>query len=802
MKVTYNWLKEFVDFDLTPEELADLLTMLGLEVEGTEQLGGNMDQVITARVVEKNQHPNADKLSLCKIDNGKEFISVVCGAQNFKQGDTVALAQVGSILPGDFKIKRSKIRGEESCGMLCSEKELGLADESSGIMVLDESLPLGIPFFEAMGIKDTVFEIGLTPNRADCLSVIGIAREIAAKLGKRVRYPSVVVPEYGEPVNSKISVSIQDSTGCPRYAARFISACKIAPSPNWLANRLNAVGVRSINNVVDITNLVMIELGHPLHAFDYAEIAAGQIIVRRANEGEIFRSLDAQERTLLTTDLIICDKEKAIALAGIMGGENSEITDKTTDILLESAFFNPPTIRRTSKRLGLHTESSHRFERGADLEMVPKALDRAASLIAQLADGAVANGQVDNFPTPKPEVSINFRPEKANAMLGLSLSSDRMAELFRNLEFQVKPVTNGSFQVTIPSYRIDIEREIDLIEEICRLNGFDQVQATMPIAKVISDRPSLHQRLQKTVRNHFVSEGMHEIISFSFISPDAADRLLLNTTDIRRNNIKLCNPLALEQSVMRTTLLPGLLETASRNISFRSLDLRLFEMRRIYLPAANEEMPVEPVWSAGIFCGSREQDSWCNQPFPIDFYDIKGIIDNLFNLLNIANVTWSSDAPEPFYHPGKCCNILSQTGEKIGSIGEIHPQVLKNYEIERPLYYFELNFEQLVKFSSERINVVPPSRFPDSVRDLALLSPIDTLSCQFIDCIKSLRLKELEDVTIFDIYQGEHLPKDSKSIALRLRYRAMDRTLTDDEVQVIHSKVINALTDKLAVSVR
>ncbi len=802
MKVTYNWLKEFVDFDLPPAELGDLLTMLGLEVEGTEALGCGMDQLVTARVVEKNQHPNADKLSLCRIDNGKEIISVVCGAQNFQQGDTVALAQVGSVLPGDFKIKRSKIRGEESCGMLCSEKELGLAEESSGIMVLDDSLPLGIPFFEAIGIKDTIFEIGLTPNRADCLSVVGIAREIAAKLGKRVRYPSVVVPEYGEPVNSRISVMIQDPVGCPRYAARYISGCKIAPSPKWLVNRLNAVGVRSINNVVDITNLVMIELGHPLHAFDYTQVAGGQIIVRRAKEGEIFRTLDAQERTLLATDLMICDKEKAVALAGIMGGENSEITDATTDILIESAFFDPPAIRRTSKRLGLHTESSHRFERGADIQMVPKALDRAASLIAQLANGSVANGQVDNFPTPKTAVSINFRPEKANAILGLTLSSDRMAELFRNLEFQVKPVTNGSFQVTIPSYRIDIEREIDLVEEICRLNGFDQVPATIPIAQVISDRPNSHQKLQKTVRNHFVSEGMHEIISFSFISPDAADRLLLGATDIRRNSIKLCNPLALEQSVMRTTLLPGLLETAARNISFRSLDLRLFEMRRVYLPVPEQDMPTEPIFSAGIFCGSRDQESWCNQTFPIDFYDIKGVIDNLFNLLNITNVTWSSDLPEPFYHPGKCCNILSSKGESIGSIGEIHPEVLKNYDIERTLYYFELNFEQLVNLSSERKNVIPPSRFPDSVRDLALLSPDNILSSQFMDCIKSLKLKELEDVTIFDIYQGEHLPKGSKSVALRLRYRALDRTMTDDEVQVIHSKIIKVLTEKLNVSVR
>ena len=802
MKVTYNWLKEFVDFDLSPADLADLLTMLGLEVEGMEHLGAGMDEVVIARVLEKNQHPNADKLSLCKIDNGKEILTVVCGAQNFKQGDTVALAQIGAVLPGDFKIKRSKIRGEESCGMLCSEKELGLADESAGIMVLPENLVTGTPFFEAMGLKDTVFEIGLTPNRADCLSVIGIAREVAAKLGKRVRYPRTVVPEYGEPVDSRISVTIQDHAGCPRYAARFLSGCKIAPSPAWLVNRLNAVGVRSINNVVDVTNLIMIELGHPLHAFDYTHVAGGQIIVRKAVEGETFRTLDGQERTLASTDLMICDRDRAVALAGIMGGENSEIVDTTTDILLESAFFNPPTIRKTSKRLGLHTESSHRFERGADLEMVPKALDRATSLISQLAGGSVAKGRVDNFPAPKTPVTITFRPERANAILGLSLTAERMAELFRNLEFQVQPVSNGSFQVAIPSYRIDIEREIDLIEEICRLNGFDQVQATMPVAQVISDRPSLHQRLQHIVRNHFVAEGMHEIVSFSFIAPDAADKLNLTMDDPRRNSIRLCNPLALEQSVMRTTLLPGLLETASRNMSFRSLDLRLFEMRRIYNAAvAGQEMPHEPIVCAGLISASREMEGWCQQGVAVDFYDAKGTIEALFDLVQIKETVWTSDMPEPFYHPGKCCRIL--IGDvTIGTVGEIHPTVLKQYEIERPVYYFELNFEEIVRFSGSHRAIIPPSRYPDSVRDLALLSPLELESSRFVDCVKGLKLKELEEVIIFDLYQGDRVPEGHKSIALRLRYRSADRTLTDDEVQDVHQKVIAVLTNKLGVSVR
>lgn len=802
MKVTYNWLKEFVDFDLSPAELADLLTMLGLEVEGVQQLGGGLDDVVVARVVGKQQHPNADKLSLCKVDNGKELLSIVCGAQNFVQGDTVALAQIGAVLPGDLKIKRSKIRGEESCGMLCSEKELDLADESSGIMVLSSELPLGIPLFEALKLKDTVFEIGLTPNRADCLSVVGIAREIAAKLGKRVRYPSIVVPEYGEPVENRVAVTIQDPVGCPRYAARFVSGCTLAPSPLWLANRLNAVGARSINNVVDITNLVMIELGHPLHAFDYTQVAGGQINVRRATEGECFSSLDGQKRVLTASDLMICDRDRAVALAGIMGGENSEIADTTTDILLESACFDPPTIRRTSKRLGLHTESSHRFERGADIEMVPKALDRAASLMVQLAGGKVAKGRVDVYPTPRTAVSIPFRPERANRLLGLSLTNERMAELFRNLEFQVHPLTNASFQVEIPPYRVDISREVDLIEEICRLNGFDQVPATMPVAHVMSDRPPLHQRLQRVTRDYFVSEGMHEIVTFSFIAPDASDKLQLDDDDYRRNSIRLCNPLASEQSVMRTSLLPGLLETAARNINFRSLDLRLFEMRRVYHAIDGAEMPNEPVYCAGLLCGARDAELWCHQGGAVDFFDAKGIVEGLFAQLQVAaQITWSVEGPEPFYHPGKCCRILLNS-TAVGSIGELHPTVLTRYEFDRSAYYFELNFDELVGHAASRRTIVAPSRFPDSVRDLALLLPESLASAQVLNCIKELKLKELENISIFDLYQGEKLPAGSKSIALRLRYRSVSRTLTDDDVQTLHSKVVTALTQKLGVSVR
>ncbi len=801
MKVTYNWLKEFVDFDLSPEDLADVLTMLGLEVEGMEKSGSGMDDVVVAVVEEKHQHPNAEKLSLCRVNNGTEVLNVVCGAQNFKAGDKVALAQIGSCLPGDFKIKRSKIRGEESCGMLCSEKELGLAEESAGIMVLPSELPLGHPVFAALGLKDTFLEIGLTPNRADCLSVVGIAREIAAKLGKKVRYTDSVISEGIGAVNDIIGVTIDDAELCPRYAARYVSGCRIAPSPDWLVKRLNAIGLRSINNVVDVTNLVMMEMGQPLHAFDCDRLAGRRIIVRRANEGELFTTLDGQQRTLFASDLVICDADRPVALAGIMGGENSEIAADTVNILLESAWFKPAAIRKTSKRLGLHTESSHRFERGVDIGGVTRALDRAASLIAELAGGSVAQGMVDVYPVifePRP---IPLRPERANKMIGVNLAKAEIVDILIRLECDVVESPDESLLVTPPTYRVDIEREIDLVEEIARMNGFDKIPATMPTAQVVSDRPSPHQRIERTVRDILVAHGMNEIINFSFTAPDAAAKLLLAADDPRHAAIRLTNPLVEEQSVMRTTLLPGLLETISRNISFRSLDLKLFEMRRIYMPTLAGEMPREPIFVVGAFTGMREKEGWNHTHESVDFFDVKGVIENLLKLTGIGDVKWEADEPEPFYHPGKSCSIMAGR-DRIGSIGEIHPTVQENFGLDKPVYCFELNFEKLVVLSRQKRTVGAPSRFPDSTRDIAILAPDELPADKIIECVRGVKAREVEHVEIFDLYRGSGIPEGFRSIAIRVRYRSYDRTLTDEEIGVLHAKIIAALVNKLKVSIR
>jgi len=801
MIVTYNWLKEYVDIDLSPESLADLLTMIGLEVEGVHSVGGGMDDVVVALVEERAQHPNADKLSLCRVNSGREVLSIVCGARNFKAGDKVALARIGAVLPGDFRIKRSKIRGSESFGMLCSEKELGLAEESEGIMILDPALELGIPLFDALGLKDTVFEIGLTPNRADCLSVIGVAREIAAKLGKRVNYPEFQLKESGAAIMEKASVKVEDPDLCPRYTARYIGGCTIAPSPAWMVNRLNAVGIRSINNVVDITNYVLLEYGHPLHAFDFSFIGGGTVIVRRAGEGEVFTTLDGQERVLTGSDLTIRDAGKVIALAGIMGGENSEIRDTTCDILLESACFAPAAIRRTSKRLGMHTESSHRFERGADIQVLPSALDRAACLIAELAGGTIAQGVIDVYPQPVEPRVIAVRLDRIAQILGVGLSGDAVTEMFRNLEFSVTPAEPGVLQVTVPTFRVDIEREIDLIEEAARLNGYENIPVTMPEVRLFSDRPSRHQWLGRRIRGILVAHGLSEVVNYSFINPKSLDRILLPQDDPRRNCVAILNPLTEEQSVMRTSLLPGLLETAARNASFRLLNLHLFEMRRVYLANQERELPDEPVFVAGLMSGARDPEVWNRTTEPVDFYDAKGLLENILGSLAIERLKFEAVEPEPYFHPGKSCRVYSGE-ELLGSFGELHPTVQENYGFEKPVYYFELNFEQLVTFSADVSSVSPPPRFPDTFRDIAMLVGDEIASGAIVECIRGNRIPEMEGVEIFDLYKGSSIPVGQKSIAVRVRYRSNERTLTDEEVNRLHQRVVANLQKKINITIR
>ncbi len=804
MIVTYNWLKDYVDFNLSPDELSHRLTMAGLEVDFMEKLGEGLDSVIVARLVSVDSHPEADKLTLCQVDTGSETIPVVCGARNHKTGDLVALAQVGSVLPGDFKIKKSKIRGQVSMGMLCSETELGLAEEADGIIILPEGLEPGVPVFDALGLKDVRYELGLTPNRPDCLSVVGVAREVSAMAGKPLALPTPHITEEGPDINTLTSVTVEEADLCPRYAARLIQGVKIGPSPPWMVQRLESVGMRSINNVVDVTNFVLLELGHPLHAFDFDLLEEKRIVVKRAADNETFVTLDSEKRQLNATDLTIGDGRGAVALAGIMGGENSEIKDETTDVLLESAYFNPLTVRRTSKRLGIHTESSHRFERGADFDMVPLALDRAAALIQELAGGVIARGRIDVYPKKIDKTVLTLNSAKASSVLGMEIDALEIKELIGSIGFDAKVSydrDDAPLSVTIPSFRPDIEREIDIIEEVARLKGYDNIPVTMPASRMICHRPPQHWTAVRRLRDYLVGSGFSETISYSFVSAGLWDKIQLAADDSRRHTVQVLNPLTEEQAVMRTTLVPSLLEIASRNIAYRNSDLRLFEVRPVFQPIAGEELPEEKMRLTAVLCGSRDPEGWAQGKGAVDFFDLKGVAEGILSAFNISGVKWDAEQSEAFLHPGKSCTLRTRK-EVLGTLGEVHPRVLENFEIDSPVYVLDLDLGALFGLSVEHMGFHPLSKFPDVYRDSAFLIDEGVSAGDLFDALKGIKVKNVEDVVLFDLYRGKGVPEGKKSFAIRVRYRSLEKTLTDEEIQSLHGKITRTIENKLGAEIR
>ncbi|MBW2518746.1 MAG: phenylalanine--tRNA ligase subunit beta [Deltaproteobacteria bacterium] len=801
MKVTLNWLKEYVDCDLKPEKLAHRLTMAGLEVDAISFIGTELDSVVVARLAEVKPHPEADRLTLCQVDTENETFQVVCGATNHKEGNLVAFAQIGTTLPGNFKIKKSKIRGQVSHGMLCSTKELGLGDEAAGIMILPEGLQLGKPVFDALGLKDVLYELGLTPNRPDCLSVVGVAREVAAIVDGSLKPPIVSIEESDRIAGNLTSISIEDIDLCPRYAARLIENVKIGPSPDWLVRRLEAVGMRSINNVVDITNFVMLELGHPLHAFDFNLLNERRIVVKRAQQGDKFITLDSQERLLQEDDLVICDGKGPIALAGIMGGLNSEVQPNTRDILLESAYFSPIAIRRTSKRLGLHTESSHRFERGADVDMVPLALDRAASLIAEYADGTIASGVIDNYPQPLQRRNLSISLQKTNQLLGLNLSLEDIRHALESIDIQIVQSDKGNLKVSIPNFRPDIEREIDLIEEVARLIGYDRIPVTMPTSLLTCQRPASHLQLANLIRNSMIKTGFSEVINYSFINPLQIEKLGLSTDDKRQNGVKLLNPLSEDQSVMRTSLIPSLLEVVARNLAYRSDNLALFEMRPVFYPSNPDDLPLEKLRLTAALCGRREREGWAQLSNDVDFYDIKGCVEMVLESLRIKKVHWHAVHDEPFYHPGKSC-ILELENNILGSLGELHPEILRKFDLSVPVYLCDLDVEALIALRGSLPEFQPLSRYPDIQRDSAFLVDEGVSAQEIFDVLNRVTIKDMESIVLFDVYRGQGVPHGKKSMAIRARYRALDRTLTDELIQNLHGKLVKALKKELGAEIR
>lgn len=803
MKVSYNWLKEYVDVNLSPEELADALTMTGSEVDAVESLAPDVSGVITAYVEEVAPHPNADKLRVCKVNTGSEILSVVCGAPNVAAGQIVPFATVGAQLPGGVKIRKAKLRGVESYGMICSERELGLSDSHDGIMVLPEGTPLGIPIAEALGLNDWVLELDIYPNRPDNLSMLGIAREVAAIVGSELRMPQPQIEETGSDITEKVSLEVHAPDLCPRYSCRLIEGVKIGPSPQWMQQRLLAAGMRPINNVVDVTNYVLLELGQPLHAFDYDLLAEHRIVVRRAKPNEVIVTLDGQTRTLHEDMLVIADAEKAQVIAGIMGAESSEVSESTTNVLLEAANFYGPSIRRTSRELGLRSESSQRFEKGLDPNATQLALDRAAALIVELAGGKIAKGVLDVYPEPvKPRV-IDLRIGQIKRLLGVEIPPEDCVDYLNRLQLKAE-LQGDKIRVEVPTFRGDITREADLIEEIARIYGYDNIPATLPMSRGTPGSQTASLTLQDIVRDTLIGFGLNEVMTYSFGSPKTLDRAMAPVDSPVRQVIQIRNPLSEEWSVMRTFVIPQLLEVVERNQTRQQDDVHIFEIGAVYRPRQLPltEEPEEVRVLAIAMTGNWPPPTWGRESHAADVYDLKGIVEELAAALGLE-FTWQQVEASPHcaLHPGRMVEVYCQ-GEKIGILGELHPQVAENYSISGRVVVAEIELEPLV----DKVNLIrrvrPIPKFPSVERDLALLVPQDVTGAQVVAVIEECGKDLLQSVRLFDVYVGEQIPAGYRSLAYTLSFQAMDRTLRDEEIQNVITAIENKLKQELNVEMR
>jgi phenylalanyl-tRNA synthetase beta chain len=801
MKVSLNWLKDYVEIHIGLKELIDLLTMAGLEVEEAISMGGGLEKVVVAEIRSIRKHPNADRLSLVEVKTYQETFSIVCGATNIKEGQKVPLALVGARLPNGIEIKKSKIRGIPSEGMLCSEIELALGQNASGIMILPTHVPVGVDLGEAMGLKDTILDISITPNRPDCLCVIGVAREIAALTHQKVKYPTFSLSDQGEEIHQKTSVTILDQDLCPRYVARMIDGVKIGPSPHWMSDRLEKVGVRSINNVVDVTNYVMMEYGQPLHAFDFELLEEGRIVVRRAKEGEEFVTLDGVKRTLDREMLMICDGVKPVAIAGVMGGLNSEIKEDTRKVLLESAYFNPAGNRRASKKLGLETEAAYRFGRGIDYGGCLSAANRAAQLIQELAKGRVLEGVVDAYPDTIEPSPIQLSIRKIHQVLGTEVSAKQVRGYLEDLELEVREEDEDILVVTPPSFRGDLEREIDLIEEVARLDGYERIPITIPKGPPSSEERSKEFLVERKVIDTLIYHGYHEVITYSFTSPDSWDAVGLPLHDPRRQHLRILNPLTEDLSVMRTTLIPGLLETARYNVSWKNSNLKLFELKKVFIPQEGERLPKEVKFLVGLAMGFDRDPHWAFSPRAVDFFDIKGCVEDLLEALKIRELKFDKAEGIPYLHPGKASRVILNH-EVLGVLGELHPQVLGHYEIHGKGYLFEMDFSKMVQWAGEEMRFQALPKFPEVYRDLSVVVDKDLESESVMEAIRTFRQPFVEEVSLFDIYEGPPIPVGKKGISYRIRYQANDRTLTDEEVNQYHEKIVTRLKEVFSLELR
>ncbi len=798
MKVTLKWLEYYFKEKLDGKEIENILTKLGLEVENREKLDQSFSKVVVGKIISLEKHPDADKLQVCMIDVGHNApLQIVTGAQNVYVGMFVPVALVGATVVGG-DIKESELRGVPSYGMLCSGAELGIDNsllsekDREGILPLTEGLELGMEVSKAFSMDDEVLELGLTPNRADCYGIYNVAKEIVLKKDYKL-----MELEYheGNIGHDGFTVEIKNPELCHRYIARIVRNVKIEPSPLWFANLLRNVGVRPINNIVDITNYVMFELGHPMHSFDYDKLEGNKIVVEQAVDGEKFKTLDEQDRKLDSDMLLIKDGVKAVAIAGVMGGFNSEVDKKTKNILFEAAHFNSASIRRTSRKLGLRSEASGRFERGLSSDNVLKAMNRAMYLVKLLGAGEIDEIYYDSYPVKQLIPTIESTIGRVNSILGMNIGRDEIISIYKKLNFEVEIASDGdTLLVTPEAHRIDVQSEIDLVEEVVRIYGYENIPATLPVTTTNTLKVDYNIKLVAQIKSYLASNGLNEIISYSFIDKESYKKCGFNFTgDVR---LKVMNPLSENQSYMREKLLPGIIEIASRNYKRQRRNINIFEVGRVY-SGTDDSLPIENL-QLGVFILENELKEWYSKT-KNDFYTLKGILENLVAVISNKTLTFEKLKNTSTLHPGRSAVILADN-EPIGSIGEIHPEVLADYDIKEKAYYLEIDLRAFAEPMIKQYTSLP--KYPTIERDMAVILPKDMEYGKIYEVIKEASNNMVVGFRIFDIFEGKQIGNNAKSIALSLTYQNPDKTMTDEEVTLIHNSIVDQLVDKLGARLR
>ena len=803
MKVSLNWLKEYTQINSIPSQIAEKLTMAGLEVESFNNIFDYLDNVVVAKIAKIEKHPMADKLTCCTVDIGNDLKKIVCGASNVKQDMLVPCALPGAVLPNGLKIKKSKLRGEVSEGMLCSAYELKLGSDKSGIMKLNSKLQSGTSLIEALGLFDYVFEIDITPNRPDCLSFIGVAREIAAfeKSSEKIQIP---VSEFHQKqadclINNLVKVNIIDSDLCPRYVAGLLVDVKVGPSPFWLQQKLESVGLTPINNIVDITNFVMLETGQPIHAFDYDFIAQHKIQVKKAGENLNFATLDGKEHILEPDMLMICDGEKPVAIAGVMGGRNSEIKETTTKVLVESAYFNPVSIRKTAKKLGITSDASYRFERGVDPDATKKCLKRAVALMAEISGACVAKGFIDENPKKNDLIEINLNIDFLNKRLGTDLSLKTIQELLKSIGFIINLGKKNSLMVQVPSFRVDVSRPEDLCEEVARLWGYNNIKTSFPVIPSKIEKLSPKIIFREKIREIMNGFGFSEALNYSFADSNSCNKLELGLDDKKRAMEHILNPISKDFSVLRTSLVPSLMENVKRNNSQQIETLKIFEIGNIFLSKGKGIQPKEKEMLAGLWTGAGNNQSWHFSKIECDFFDIKGVVEGLFQELNIDNFTFikADERKYPYLKKG-FSTIVKKDNKIIACAGQINDKVLKNFNVKQNVFVFEINMKSLLQIIPQFLVFFPLPKFPSISLDITLIVDLEietgAISLEIDKIINNNTL--IENVFLFDVYKGKQITKGKKSLSFRIVYRSIEKTLKEKQITKLHSKISKILVDK------